>query len=236
MEEYYVKIRPIKGMEEHFVKIRSIMHVTYNVLKIVTDRPDDYEFNPGQATKISINKAGWEDEKRPFTFTSIPEDRYLEFTIKIYPEREGVTNKLMQLKVNDELILHKVFGSIAYKNEGIFIAGGAGITPFISIFRQLHADDRIGNNKLIFANKTKSDIILEPQLEGILGRNFIRVLSDEVIEGYEHGFVTSSLIKKYIDSNYNTFYVCGPPPMMDAVGKILHDLHVDPKMIIKETF
>ena len=116
-------------MEQHLVKIKSIDKVTHDVLQIVTERPQGYKFTPGQATEVSINKSGWQEEKRPFTFTCLPDDDYLEFTIKTYPSHKGVTNELLQLKQNDELILHDVFGAIAYKGEGIFIAGGAGVTP-----------------------------------------------------------------------------------------------------------
>ena len=103
-------------------------------------------------------------EKRPFTFTCLPNDDYLEFTIKTYPSHKGVTNELLQLKQEDELILHDVFGAIAYKGEGVFIAGGAGVTPFISIFRFLRSKNEIGGNKLIFANKRKADIILKARI------------------------------------------------------------------------
>ena len=146
-------------MKNITVKIISIGHITHDVLQIFTEKPKELSFTPGQAAEISINKDGWQDEKRPFTFTSLPNDDYLQFTIKTYPAHKGVTNELLQLKKNDELILHDVFGAIAYKNEGIFIAGGAGVTPFISIFRYLRSKNEIGDNKLIFANKTKDDLI-----------------------------------------------------------------------------
>lgn len=87
---------------------------------------------PGQAVDISINKPGWEEKLRAFTFTSLPKDEYIEFTIKTYPTHEGVTQQLLLLNKEDEIIIHDVFGSITYKGEGIFVAGGAGITPFIS--------------------------------------------------------------------------------------------------------
>lgn len=116
--------------------------ITHDVVKIVTEKPVGYRFNPGQATEIAINKTGWKEEKRPFTFTSLPGDDYLEFTIKTYPAHKGVTNELLKLKKNHELILHDVFGAISYKDEGIFIAGGAGVTPFISIFRHLKKNNK----------------------------------------------------------------------------------------------
>jgi len=223
-------------MGQHIVKIKSIDKVTHDVLKITTEKPGQYTFTPGQATEVSINKEGWEDKKRPFTFTCLPEADHLEFTIKTYPSHKGVTNGLLQLTKEEELILHDVFGAIAYKGEGVFIAGGAGVTPFISIFRYLQSKNETGNNKLIFANKTKADIILEQEFKKILGNNFINILSDEKVDGYANGQITEEFIKANSGGINKFFYVCGPPPMMEAIEKQLANLHVDEKLIVKETF
>lgn len=223
-------------MEKHTVTIKSVNKVTHDVLQIVTNKPSGYNFVPGQATEISINNPAWEDERRPFTFTSLPQDDYLEFTIKTYPSHNGVTNELLQLKAGNELIVHDVFGTIGYQGEGIFIAGGAGVTPFISIFRLLQSQNKIGNNKLIFANKTKADIILQKDFEKLLGNNFINVLSDEEAEGFEHGYINEALLKKHIFGKGMKFYLCGPEPMMDAIEKQLKHLQVDNELIVKEQF
>ena len=223
-------------MEQHFVKIKSIDKVTHNVLKIVTEKPHAYNFTPGQATEVSINKTGWQMEKRPFTFTCLPDDDYLEFIIKTYPYHKGVTNELLQLKKNDELILHDVFGAIAYEGEGVFIAGGAGVTPFISIFRFLRSKNEVGGNKLIFANKAKADIILEQQFKNLLGKNFINILSDEKADGYAHGYITEEFLKSNINDLKKKIYLCGPEPMMEAVDRHLSNLGVETKSIIKEEF
>ena len=223
-------------MKQHLVKIKSIKLITHDVLKIVTEKPQPYNFNPGQATEVAINKNGWKDEKRPFTFTCLPDNDYLEFTIKTYPSRKSVTNELLKLKKNDELILHDVFGAIAYKGEGVFIAGGAGVTPFVSIFRYLQSKNEIGNNKLIFANKTKADIIFEQEFKKLLGNNFINILSDENMKGYAHGQINLDFLNANILIINQHFYVCGPPPMMDAIEKELKHLKVDAKNIVKEEF
>ena len=220
----------------HHVKIKSIKHVTHDVLQIRVVKPRGLSFTPGQATEISVNKSGWLKEKRPFTFTCLPDDNYLEFNIKTYPSHKGVTNELLQLKRNDELILHEVFGTIAYKGEGVFIAGGAGVTPFISIFRFLQSQNEIGKNKLIFANKTKADIILRTEFEKLLGRNFINILSDEKADGYAYGQITQDFIKAQSGGINKIFYICGPPPMMDSMEKYLANLHVPAKSIVKEIF
>jgi ferredoxin-NADP reductase len=133
------------------------------------------------------------------------------------------------------LILHDVFGAIAYKNEGVFIAGGAGVTPFISIIRYLRSKNEIGDNMLIFVNKTRDDIILKYELNFSLGKNFINILSDETDGRYSHGYISESFLKEHITDFNKNFYVCGPPPMMNSIEMILYNLHVDEKLIIKES-
>lgn len=223
-------------MNQHTVKIRSIKNITNDVLRIVTEKPQNYTFAPGQATEVSINKNGWKDEKRPFTFTSLPDSDHIEFTIKTYPSHKGVTNELLNLKENDMLIMHDVFGAITYKGEGVFIAGGAGVTPFICILRYLKSKNETGNNKLIFANKTKGDIILENEFKTLLGKNFINILSDEEADGYAHGLITEGFLKPHINESTKNVYICGPPPMMDAIEKQLINLKIDKNQIIKEAF
>lgn len=223
-------------MKIHTEKIRSIEHLTHNVLRIVTEKPSEYSFTPGQATEISINKRGWQSEGRPFTFTCLPDNDYLEFTIKTYPAHNGVTNQLLQLRIGEELILHDVFGAINYNGEGVFIAGGAGVTPFISIFRYLKSKNEIGNNKLIFANKTRNDIILEQEFKELLGNNFINILSADRADGYAYGLITEEFLKTSISDLNQRIYLCGPEPMMEAIEQQLANLGVDAKSIIKEKF
>lgn len=218
------------------VKIISIENATHNVVHIKTEKPQDVLFLPGQAVDVSVNKPGFEEELRPFTFTSLPSDDHLEFFIKTYPEHNGVTEQIGKLKQGDSLSIGEVFGDIQYKGEGIFIAGGAGITPFISIFKSLEKQHILGKNKLIFANKTSNDIIDQAFFNSLLGQNFINVLSEEEIEGFEHGYITKDLIKAQIESSDTYFYLCGPPPMMDAVLKSLQELDIKDSHIIKEQF
>lgn len=220
----------------HIVKIKSIAHITHDVLHIVAEKPDNLEFKPGQAVEVSINQGDWKTELRPFTFTSLPGDKHIEFTIKTYPSHEGVTNKLLSLTKGDELILHDVFGTIQYKGEGIFIAGGAGVTPFIAILKDLDSRNEIGHNKLIFANKTKSDIILEDRFTGMLDENFINILSKEDLRGYNYGHISADLIKKHMDNNTHYFYVCGPDPMIETIEKQLGELGIAEDRIVKEMF
>lgn len=222
-------------MNKIIVKVEAIRLITHDVLQIDVEKPERFSFNPGQATEISINKEGWKDKTSPFTFTSLPQEKYLQFVIKTYPSHKGITNELLQLKENDELILHDVFGNIAYRSEGVFIAGGAGITPFIAIFRDLQSKNVIGINRLILANKTKSDIILEDEFTELLGKNFVNILSDEnTTTGYSYGFITEDFLRSHIPDIHKQIYLCGPNPMMTAIERMLINLHIGNHQIIKE--
>jgi ferredoxin-NADP reductase len=221
-------------MEEHIVKILDIGQVTHDVKRFRVEKPEGYSFIPGQATDVSINTPELKDEKKPFTFTCLNREPYLEFTIKIYPSRNGITNELGKLKPGAELIIRDVWGAISYKGKGVFIAGGAGITPFISIFRDLRAKDEISGNRLIFANKTKADIILEKELRDMLGDEFINILSDEKDNSYYHGMITEDFLKNNIGDGYQNYYLCGPPAMMVAVKKQLARLGVGENSVTLE--
>ncbi len=221
-------------MEEHIVKIISVENITHDVKRFRVEKPEGYSFIPGQATEVSINTPVLKDEKRPFTFTCLNRESYLEFTIKIYPSHNGVTNELGKLKPGAEMIIRDVWGAISYKGKGVFIAGGAGITPFISIFRNLMEKDELSGNTLIFANKTKADIILENELRYMLGDAFINILSDEKDNSYFHGMITEEFLKDNIGDSNRNFYLCGPPPMMDALKKQLSSLGVGDNSITLE--
>ncbi len=223
-------------MGNHILKIVSISNLTHDVLRFTTNKPVGFDFEPGQAANLAINKSGWLKEERPFSFTNLPTNNSLEFTIKTYPGQESVTNELLDLKKDDELVLHDVFGAIVYKGEGVFIAGGAGITPFISIFRNLKAKNEIGKNKLLFANKTKADIILESEFKELLGDAFVNILSDEEVDNYQYGRVTEKFLKENVTDFNQQFYICGPPPMIKDVEKQLINLGVNKNNITKEIF
>jgi ferredoxin-NADP reductase len=221
-------------MEEHIVKIISIEPVTHNVKHFNVEKPQGYQFMPGQATEVAINKPQWKNERRPFTFTSLNEWDHLEFTIKIYSDHDGVTNQLGQLKAGDELLLHDVWGAIHYKGEGTFIAGGAGVTPFIAIFRQLQKDHKLENNKLIFSNKTHNDIILKDEFTAMLGDNFINTLTKEEVPGYDHHKIDEEYLKQKISDLTKQFYICGPDAMVKDVQTILQKLVAADNLITVE--
>lgn len=209
---------------EEIVKIKSVSRVTHDVKQFVCEKPSGYSFTPGHATEVSVNKEGWKEEKRPFTFTSLSDADDLEFTIKIYPDHDGVTEQLDKLKAGDELIIRDTWGAIEYKGPGYIIAGGAGITPYIAILRDLDKKGKLKGNKLFFSNKTDKDIILKDELDKMLGENATYVITDQEDTNHTRAYLNKEFLKSNIRDLDSRFYVCGPPKMTEEINDILEDL------------
>ena len=220
----------------HKVEILNIEDITHDVRAYTFEKPDGYSFTPGQATEVAIDKEGWRDEKRPFTFTNLQDDDQLEFVIKSYPDHNGVTEQIGQLEEGDQFIIDDAWGTIEYNGEGIFLAGGAGVTPFIAIFRDLYVNHEIGSNTLIFSNKTEDDIILEDEFEKMLGDQLINVITDEPTNEhiYLDRFIDKAFLADQIDDFDQPFYVCGPPAFNDAMIKYLKELGANPNALVFE--
>ncbi len=209
---------------ESIVKILSTQSITHNVKQFRLEKPEGFSFTPGQATELSINRDEWKDKRNPFTFTSLTDAPFLEFTIKIYSDRDGVTKQLSTLIPGDTLILREPWGAIEYKGPGYFIAGGAGITPFIAILRYLKREGLVSDNKLFFSNKTDNDIILADELKLILGDNAHFTITRQEDSKYDQRRIDENFLRAEVNDFSKHFYVCGPDPMVLALTETLQKL------------
>jgi ferredoxin-NADP reductase len=221
-------------MDTHVVKVIKAIYITHDVKCFTVEKPAGFDFIPGQATEVSINLPLWQNQLRPFTFTCLREQDYLEFMIKIYRDHEGVTNMLGRTNAGAELILHGVFGAIQYKGPGVFIAGGAGITPFISIFRDLYQKNQIEGNSLIYSNKTSEDVIMHDELQEMLKDNFIKLFTRENVLGFRGRRIDRSYLIDHISDFGQHFYVCGPAEFVKSITKDLNDLGASMDIIVIE--
>lgn len=218
----------------HAVSIRSITPVGGNVFQYELEKPKGFRFRPGQATEVSIDKDDWRDERRPFTFTSLPDWEVLQFTIKSYPDHNGVTGQLPRLQVGDRLILGDAWGTIQYKGKGTFIAGGAGMTPFLAIFRDLQTRGELQGHVLYFANKTAADIFGRAEIEAMEGLELYHVLSREKAAGCLHDRIDKDFLRAQISNYAQKFYVCGPAEMVKAINGSLTELGAEPDGLVFE--
>ena len=207
-------------MSAVIVNILESSYITHDVKRFAVEKPDGYDYEPGQGADLSINIPGWKDKRNPFTFTGYKDADYLEFMIKIYNDHQGVTNKLGKMN-SGELILHEVFGSITYKGPGVFIAGGSGVTPFIAILRNLYRMNNLKKCKLILSNKTSEDVILDEELTKMLKDNFIKIYTRENNIGFMEKKVDENFLIETIKDFGQNFYVCGPDAFVKDVSAIL---------------
>jgi ferredoxin-NADP reductase len=223
-------------------KILATYWVTHDVRRYVVEKPEGFKFRPGQATEVAIEKEGFSDKRHPFTFTGLNSDRVLEFTIKTYlvsenDKHEGVTEELSKLSSGDEITIGDAWGTIHYEKPGVFIAGGAGITPFLAIFRDLNLQDKLAGNKLIYTNKTTADIICQQELmKYFSGDNLVLTITREgdKSEKIEKRRIDKGFLREKIKDFSQNFYVCGPRKMVNEMREMLVSLGASDEKIVYE--
>ncbi|MFA5050116.1 MAG: FAD-dependent oxidoreductase [Candidatus Micrarchaeia archaeon] len=186
------------------------------------------KFNAGQFVKITSLKKEEEPKSRFYSVASIPSDKNFEFIIKIVGR---FTNHLSSLEKGEILEIEGPYGHFAFANQNktIFIAGGVGIAPVISILRHINHEKINGEFYLFYSNKT-SDIPFYDELTKIEESNkhikLIFTITGEKQENWsgEHGRINLGMILKYVDNsntkNYSV-YICGPLNMALSLKKDL---------------
>jgi cytochrome-b5 reductase len=206
------------------VNLLMSQFVTHDVKRFIISKPADFSVAPGQGVELAINRPDLREQGRPFTPTGLATDRVLEFTIKGYADHaDGVTRLLHQLEPGAELLLSEPFGTISYQGPGVFIAGGAGITPFLAILRELARTGELERQTLIFSNKTPRDVICEKELRHLLGDRCMLLCSSAAAPGFIHRRIDRAFLEERITDFDQRFYVCGPPAFMEAVNGALAD-------------
>ena len=166
---------------EYKVKIKDKKYLTHDVIQFTVEKPEGFNYKAGQAVEASIVDPKFKNDWAPFTMTSINSDEFLQFTIKIYREHNGMTEALSKLNTVDHFLITDPWDSFISKGPGVFIAGGTGVTPFIALLRQMYVDGTVGDSTLLFSNKTENDIFLAEEFKKILGDHFINIITHDEI-------------------------------------------------------
>lgn len=213
----------------HEVRISDKTSLNHDVLRLRLERPAGYEFLAGQAIELSFDQPVSRGPA-PFTFTGLTTQPYLELIIKIYRQRNGLTAALERLNPGDTVRITDPWDSYTNNGPGVFLAGGAGITPFVALLRQMQADNRVGESWLFFSNKTSGDVFLHDELKDMLGDRYVDVITDEG-NGNQSRYLNAGLLSKYRLDPAQPFYVCGPPGFVDAIQNTLGELGVSHQMV-----
>ncbi|MBI4148733.1 FAD-dependent oxidoreductase [Candidatus Woesearchaeota archaeon] len=224
-------------MPKFLTKITAITQASPTVKIITFDTPLD--FVPGQFVMLTVpgylDKTG-KGPKRAYSIASAPGEP-LELVIKINPA-PSLSSTIDALKIGDSAEVDGPFGKFVLrepvKQDTMFIAGGTGIAPLMSMIRHVTKQSAPPHMKLLFGIKTIKDCIYREELakwekKGIL--IVITCLSQEEVKGLHHGRVTSILPHH---TPLTDVYICGSPQMAADTITVLRTLGVSLDRIFKE--
>ena len=206
-------------------------------------------FRASQYVSVSLNIGGAVLSK-PYTIRSGPGSALGEdgtsYVLTIKRTEPGYASKwiLENWKEGDAVELSGPLGDFYYdrirdaKNV-VALAGGSGITPFFSMAEAIADGIEDFELTILYGSRTAEGILLREELDAVAacsgGRvKVVHVLSDEEREGYEHGFLTAELVKKYAPEGDYSVFMCGPQAMYDYEERELQKLSLPRRRIRRE--
>lgn len=192
-------------------KVISISTLNDDILLLKLEKPFGFKFKLGQVVDLSIHKPGYELAVATFTIANNPTDIHLEFIVKVY-HRKGLTEGISQLQPNDIVQISYAWDSFSYKGNGTFIAAGAGITAFLPIFETIKVNriDVKQEHRLIYADKSKNDVLYYKRLKEMFSNNLSVILSRSKARNLAFGRIDLDYLSKIISTTQEYFYICGP--------------------------
>ena len=185
-------------------------------------------FRASQYVSVSLNVDGRQICK-PYTIRSNPKDALgmenTSYTLTIKTVTPGFASPwiLSHWKEGDKVVISGPLGDFYYQDlrdakNVVAIAGGSGITPFYSMAAAIADGIEDFNLTILYGSRKADGILLKEEIEEVAARSngkvkVIHVLSEEEKEGYEHGFITAELIRKYAPEGDFSVFMCGPKAM-----------------------
>ena len=213
------------------------------VFKSAEGKPLAY-FRAGQYLSLKL-QIGESFVTRPYSISSSPQwtlEGKVAITVRTNPGGFVADWLLANLKVGDKVIASGGEGQFYYEGlrdakNVVALAGGSGITPFLSMAYAIRDGIEDFNLTIIFGSRTEENILFREELDAICAAcdkvKVVHVLSDEEKEGYEHGFITAQLIQKYAKDPYSVF-ICGPEAMYRFVSGEIDKLGLPGKNVRRE--
>lgn len=185
-------------------------------------------FRASQYVSVSLNINGAPVNK-PYTIRSNPKDALgsgdtsYTLTIKLTDPAYASAHILSTWKEGDQVDISGPLGDFYYQDlrdakQVVAIAGGSGITPFYSMAAAIADGIEDFDLTILYGSRTADGILLKDEIEAVAARSkgrvkVIHVLSHEEKEGFEHGFITAELIRKYAPQGDYSVFMCGPKAM-----------------------
>jgi len=228
-------------------KISDKREAAKDTLQITFEVEEDFTFQSGQFIFITLDDLKYPDErgkKRHFSINNSPNQKGI-IIITIRMRDTGFKKTLKELPLGTEVQLGPIAGNFVLPSDQskplVLIAGGIGITPFISMLRFIKEKNLKYQITLVYSNRDKSSSIFLQELQALSNSlpNFKLILTMTEDNGWkgEKRKIDSVFIKDYFpEVNQQHYMVVGPPPMVEAVEKALSEAGVEKSNIEIENF
>ncbi|WP_431924372.1 benzoate 1,2-dioxygenase electron transfer component BenC [Amycolatopsis tucumanensis] len=209
-------------------------------LTLETPDRDKLAFLPGQYVNIEVPGTG---QTRSYSFSNAPDDKELTFLVKLTPG--GLMSDYLTERAapGDELHFTGPNGSFFLRETGrpvLLLAGGTGLAPILSILRAMRACGSSRPAHLVYGVSTDDDLVeldtlasLAAEVEGL---TWDYCVADPDSSAPNKGYVTSLIRDEHLHGGDVAVYLCGPPPMVEAVRKHFTDAGVQPTGFYYEKF
>ncbi len=224
-------------MKDYNGIISKIIKQTHNVKTFRINMGEKFDFLAGQYAMIITENKKNGKIARAFSLTNAPGKKYIEITMKIEGEMTGLMDRE---KIGDKLKIRGPLGSFTLDSSNddiVFIAGGVGITPFISMMRHLKQTKSRRHITFLYSAKTPEDFVYFEELKKMctdknVSCGIFTITADSVEWRGKIGRIDRVMIKENVRNiKESTFYICGPPQMIESMINILYELGVEKKKI-----
>ena len=249
---FYIYHKFVKKLilDKNMFRVKEVVkeNNTMWTLKLVPDNGQLFSYKPGQFAFIKPFSSNIEKEEHPFSISSNPTNKdYISFTIK---ELGDFTSKIKTLKAGDKLHIDGPYGKFSYleypsEKTQVFIAGGVGIVPFLSMLRHMKSCDKNRDVIFLFGVNNRSDLICLKEFEEmekeIKNFKFVPVMfKDDGWQG-EKGLIHRERLERILKENNKNiascgFYICGPSVMTNSIVPELKNMGIKRKHIHFEKF
>jgi len=217
--------------------LKEKIQISKNTYSFIFKRGNNFKFKPGQYMEwtLSHKNADNRGNRRYFTIASSPLERDIIIGVKFYPNGSSFKKSLINMNIGDTIVASQIAGNFVMPDDKnkklVFLAGGIGITPFISMIKNMIDRGEHRDVVLLYSNSLRENIAYLDVLNKAedFGINIHYILTDENEEvsfyGAVKGYIDVEMIKKIIpDYSDRVFYISGPHSVVVASKKMLYKL------------